>query len=377
MYFDKLKKRFDSNRKKDFVYILSTDEGKFSNIIEALSIYGIEAEVNLLTPSTVLETISSNNSAKTSFIVDGSEYSDSDVEEIAMLLRGRFPSVLVGDENTIDAVWRATELGYTDYSFYQAENNRLVTLVLKSFGYIRSRASMIIGICNTTPDINLSYRFFDDLKKNKMMQSYSTLFINCDVANIYYDASLGIRANPQLVEHITKDSDELDSVSSRKLISTFDDHFDYASFNLMTDEAKAKDSELLIKGIDNFVDSVSDIYGFIFINIPYYLLTSENSIKMLSNSDIRVLLTNAQIESIYNVNFLKKRILFKAANKNKDRLICIRQPLTFSAFRITDGEIKSKLGISVDYSTNLMEGKKGIFGWRNKSDDNVIDHVFG
>lgn len=140
------------------------------------------------------------------------------------------------------------------------------------------------------------------------------MFINCDLANIYYDADLGVRANKQALQHITRDGEELDSLSSRKLINAFDEHFDYISFNLLMDDISMSDSDALVKGIDNFIDSVSDIYGFIFINVPYYLMTSSAGMNLLDNSDIRVLLTNGQIESIYNLNFyVTKYLLSKKA----------------------------------------------------------------
>ncbi|TQI78171.1 hypothetical protein FHU10_1833 [Serratia fonticola] len=378
MYLNKLKKRFDSPKKRDRVYIFSSNKEKFSTVVEAFTVYGISTEVSLVTPAEALDIINEKSSGKTWFLVDSASYKETDIAEFAMMLRGRFQSVLVGEVNSLDAAWHAKELGYSEYFLAQADTRHLINSVLKGGGYIRSRTSRIIGLCNTSADINISYRVFEDLKKSQLMRSYSALFINCDIANIYYDAALGVRANSQIIEHITKDNDELDSVSSRKLISAFDEHFDYVSFNLAMENIKIKDTEQLIKGIDSFIDSVSDIYGFIFINVPYYMLTSPSGVNLLNNSDVRVLFTNGQIESIYNLNFLKSQIAFKKAenSKNTDKLICIRDPNEFSVFRITDLEIKSKLGIKVDYSTSLQKRKSIFDGLKKSVSDNVIDIIF-
>ncbi|MGN8010291.1 hypothetical protein [Enterobacter sp. 22325] len=378
MYLDKLKKRFDVAKKKDLVFIFSNHSDKFDALIEAFTVYGINAETNFPRPAEALKIINEQYSPKTWFVIDGTCYSPEDINEFSMILRGRFQSVLLGESNTLDAVWEAKEQGYSEYFPLETDSRHLINTVLKGGGYIRSRNARVIGVCNTTPDVSISYRVFDDLRNSQLMRAYSTLFINCDIANIYYDAVLGVRANQQIIEHITKDNGEFDSVSSRKLISKFDEHFDYVSFNLVMDNSKDINFESFIKGIDDFIDSISDVYGFIFINLPYYMLSSLHGSDLLNNSDVRVLLTNGQIESIYNLNYLKNRIGFKKDDnsKNNDKLICIREVSEFSAFQITDSEIKSKLSVKIDYSTK--SGKKintfNIF--KKNTSDNVIDIIF-
>ena len=380
MNFDKFKKRFAPAKKKDLVIYFSSTNKQTPELEEALRVYGIGLEYHTATPKDTIAIIEDwvLTSSRLWFIVDGTSYSSSDIEEFAMILRGRYPAVLLGDNNSLDASWSAEEQGYAAYFINNVDLSRLTKTILKGFGYVRSRTSMTIAICNTTPDINLSYYAFRDLKKKKTLKSYSTLFINCDLANIYYDADLGVRANKQALQHITRDGEELDSLSSRKLINAFDEHFDYISFNLLMDDIYMSDSDALVKGIDNFIDSVSDIYGFIFINVPYYLLTSSAGMNLLDNSDIRVLLTNGQIESIYNLNFLRNKISFKQESngKGKDKLFCLRQPLHHAGLRITDNDIHSKLGVKVDFSTTM--GREESFFSRFKKDNtiNIIDSIF-
>ncbi|MFP2428854.1 hypothetical protein [Enterobacter ludwigii] len=378
MYLKKLKKRFDVAKKRDLVFIFSKHTDKFDALIEAFTVYGINAEITFPGPTDALKIINEQSSPKTWFLIDGTCYTEEDINEFSMMLRGRFQSVLLGESNTLDAVWEAKEKGYSDYFLLAADTRHLINTVLKGGGYIRSRTSRIIGVCNTTPDVSISYRAFDDLKNSQLMRAYSSLFINCDIANIYYDAVLGVRANQQIIEHITKDNGELDSVSSRKLISKFDEHFDYVSFNLLMNNTRDIDFELFIKGIDDFIDSVSDVYGFIFINIPYYMLSSSHGGDLLNNSDVRVLLTNGQIESIYNLNYLKGRIGFKKDDNSKknDKLICIRESNEFSAFQITDNEINSKLGVKVDYSTTSGKKIKALNIFKKNTSDNIIDIIF-
>lgn len=378
MYLEKLKKRFEAAKKRDLVFIFSKYTEKFVPLVEAFTVYGINTEIHYPEPTEGLKIINEQTSSKTWFLIDKTCYKEEDINEFSMMLRGRFQSILMGDSNTLDAVWEAKELGYSEYFLLDGDSRHLINTVLKGGGYIRSRTSRIIGVCNTTPDVSISYRAFNDLRNSQLMRAYSSLFINCDIANIYYDAVLGVRANQQIIEHVTKDNEVLDSVSSRKLISKFDDHFDYASFNLVMNDAKDIDFERLIKGIDDFIDSVSDVYGFIFINLPYYMLSSSHGSDLLNNSDVRVLLTNGQIESIYNLNYLKNRIGFKKDDnsKNNDKLICIRESNEFSAFQITDSEIKSKLGVDVDYSTKSGKKKTPLKLLKKNTADNIIDIIF-
>ncbi|MCE3116613.1 hypothetical protein LXD80_12495 [Enterobacter sp. ASE] len=378
MYFEQLKKRFDVAKKKDQVYIFSKHEDNFKKVVEAFTVYGINTEITYVTPTDALKIINEQTSTKTWFLIDSTCYKKEEINQFAMMLRGRFQSMLLGEVNTLDALWSAKEQGYSEYFILHADSAHLINAVLKGAGYIRSRTSRIIGICNTTPDISISYKTFHDLKNSQLMRAYSSLYINCDIANIYYDSVLGVRANQQIISHITRDNEELDAISSRKLISKFDDHFDYVSFNLVMHDSEVKDFEEIIKGIDVFIDSVSDVYGFIFINIPYYLLSSVNGVNMINNSDVRVLLTNGQIESVYNLNFLKNQIGFKkdGNSKTSDKLICIRGVDDFSAFRITDAEIKSKLGIKIDYSTKLSQKRSFLGAFTKKASDNIIDIIF-
>lgn len=380
MDFNKFKKRFTPAKKKDLVLSYSACNRKNQDLEEALHVYGIGLEYHNTTPKDMIAVIenSVSVSARLWFIIDGTSYSDIDIEEFAMILRGRYPAVLIGNDNSLDASWVAEEKGYTAYFTDNGDLSRLTKIILKGFGYVRSRASMIIAMCNTTPDINLSYYAFKDLKTNTTLKSYSTLFINCDFANIYYDAELGVRANKQALQHITRDGEELDSISSRKLINTFDEHFDYISFNLLMDDVTLNDTDSLVKGIDNFIDSISDIYGFIFVNIPYYLMTSASGINILDNSDIRVLLTNGQIESIYNLNFISDKISFKQKNsgKHRDKLFCLRQHVQQKGFRITDQDINNKLGIKVDYSTIMGKEETFLSKFKKSKTKNIIDAIF-
>lgn len=380
MSFDKFKKRFSPVKKKDLVIYFSANNVKNVDLEEALQVYGIGVEYNATGPKDMMNIIEDSiaESARLWFIIDGTSYSESHIEEFSMILRGRYPAILIGDDNSLDASWRAEEQGYTAYFINNGELSRLTKTILKGFGYARSRASMTIAMCNTTPDINLSYHAFNDLKNNNTLKSYSTLFINCDMTNIYYDADLGVRANPQAILHITREGEELDSLSSKKFINTFDDHFDYISFNLLMDDINMSDVDSLVKGIDNFIDSVSDVYGFIIINVPYYLLSSAAGMNLLDNADIRVLLTNGHIESIYNLNFVRNKIAFKqeSSGKGKDKLFCLRPPLQNAGLRITDQDIQSKLGMKVDYSCSL--GKVDTLFSKMKKDNtkNIIDEIF-
>ncbi|NUU69110.1 hypothetical protein HQN64_23880 [Enterobacteriaceae bacterium BIT-l23] len=377
MNLDKLKKRFGTARKRDLVIIMGNPGQQFSKVAEALHIYGIGVEYHQSAPADIIAIIESNISNRLWFIIEGSAYNDSAVAEFSMILRGRYPAVLTGSSNSLDASWKAEEQGYAAYFTEGGDVTRLTKVLLKGFGYIRTRASMIISLCNTTPDVNLSYHVFNNLKDSALLKSYSTLLINCDLANIYYDAELGVRANPQAVQHITRDGEELDAPSSHKLINKFNDHFDYISFNLLMDDIDVASTDSLVKGIDTFIDSVSGIYGFIFINLPYYLITSHSGLDLLANSDIRVLLTNSQIESIYNLNYLQERISFKKDNdgKSRDKLFCLRTPQQYSGLRITDGDIQSKLAMKVDFSGHLG-GNHRFIPWLKKSNANLIDEIF-
>lgn len=171
MNFDKFKKRFSPAKKKDLVIYFSSTNKQTSELEEALRVYGIGLEYHTATPKDTITIIEDwvSTSSRLWFIVDGTSYSSSDIEEFAMILRGRYPAVLLGDNNSLDASWNAEEQGYAAYFINNVDLPRLTKTILKGFGYVRSRTSMTIAICNTTPDINLSYYAFRDLKRIKRL----------------------------------------------------------------------------------------------------------------------------------------------------------------------------------------------------------------
>jgi len=379
MFIERLKRKNEAKKKRTRVVFLTKSESDFLAITDSLSLYDIDTTMKHIPISELLEYINSLATIKCYFIVDSQSYSDVDIAEIAMMLRGRYPSMLIGSEDSIQASWQAREKGFGNYFIRSSEARLLVLGIVEHFGYVRSRTSLIIGLCNTSPDIDINYRVFHDLRNSEMMKGYSTLFVNCDIANIFFDAALGIRANKNTVDHVLGYENELDTSSSLKLVTKIKDQFDYVSFNVMNEETQIENLDLFLKGIEQFVESLANSYGFIFINIPYYLLTLSNGISLLNESDIRVLMTNGQLESIYNLNYLKDKIAFKQDKneKRRDKLVSVRKPTDKLSIAITDEEIHAKLGVKVDFNSNInmLSGMLAAFN-KKKEGKNIIDNIF-
>lgn len=381
MFLEKIKRKNESEKKREKVFFLTKSPEDFSGIDESLSLYGLEVINNYIKANELLDKLNSMPASKSYFIIDAEDYSENEIAEIAMILRGRYPAILIGTEDSVAAICVAREGGFTNYFVRSSEPRYLVSEIVKYFGYTRSRTSLIIGICNTSPDAALGYKVFEDLRTSEIMKGYSALFLNCDINNIFYDAALGVKANRKATELALSQDTEVDTSSSIKLMTHISDQFDYLSFNVLAEGIKMSNSEYLIKRIEAVLDSVGNSYGFIFINLPYYLMMFPTAMKMLKNSDVRLLLTNGSIESVYNVNHIRNEISFKndIAVKKRDKLVAIRISESsngLDANNITDGEILNKLGLAVDYSTTKSPKKKVISFFRNKkSTENIIDII--
>jgi len=379
MFIERLKRKNEAKKKRAKVVFLTKSESDFLAITDSLSLYDIDTAMKSIPVAEFLEYINNLSAGKCYFIVDSKSYSDVDISEIAMMLRGRYPSMLIGSEDSIHASWEAREKGFSNYFIRSSEARLLVLGIVEHFGYVRSRTSLIIGLCNTSPDIDINYRVFHDLRNSDMMKGYSTLFVNCDIANIFFDAALGVRANKNTVDHVLGYENELDTSSSLKLVTKIKGQFDYVSFNVMNEETHIENLDLFLKGIEQFVESLANSYGFIFINIPYYLLTLSNGIDLLNGSDIRVLMTNGQLESVYNLSYLKDKISFKQDKneKRRDKLVSVRKQTDRLSVAITDEEIYSKLGVKVDFNSNtkFFSGILAAFN-KKKEGKNIIDSIF-
>lgn len=381
MFLDKIKRKNESEKKRERVFFLTKKPEDFSAIDESLSLYGLEVINNHIKTNELLDKLNSMPASKSYFIIDGEDYQESEIAEIAMILRGRYPAILIGTEDSVAAIFIAREGGFTNYFVRSSEPRYLVSEIVKYFGYTRSRTSLIIGICNTSPDAALGYKVFEDLRTSEIMKGYSALFINCDINNIFYDAALGVKANRKATELALSQDTEVDTSSSIKLMTHISEQFDYLSFNVLAEGIKMSNSEYLIKRIEAVLDSVGNSYGFIFINLPYYLMMFPTAMKMLKSSDVRLLLTNGSIESVYNVNHIRNEINFKndIASKKRDKLVAIRinEPFNgLNANNITDGEILNKLGLTVDHSTTKSPKKKILSFFQNiKSNENIIDII--
>ncbi|HIE0610666.1 TPA: hypothetical protein ACX369_002501 [Serratia marcescens] len=379
MFIEKLKRKNEAKKKKASVIVLTKTETDFLSLSEPLSLYDVDTMIKHIPAGDLLEFINNALTGKNYFVLDAQSYSETEIADIAMMLRGRYPSMLIGNEDSIQATWHARELGFSSYFTRTSEIRLLLLGIVEHFGYVRSRTSLVIGLCNTSPDIDINYRVFHDLCNSEMMKGYSMLFVNCDIANIFFDAALGVKANKNTVEHVLGYENELDTTSSLKLVMKIKDHFDYVSFNIANDEAHVDNVDAFLNGVEKFIESLANSYGFIFINIPYYFLTLHGGINLLNESDIRVLMTNGQIESIYNLNYLKNRIGFKQdkGEKRRDKLISIRKQAGKLATEITDKEIHTKLGIKVDFNNNanLLGGLLTAFN-RKKESKNIIDSIF-
>jgi hypothetical protein len=381
VFLDKIKRKSDGVKKREKVYFLTKTPSDFTRITESLSLYGVEVINNYLNVGELLDTVNDIPGSKTYFVIDGAAYSESETIEIAKILRGRYPAMLIGFEDSIGAVCTARDNGFSNYFVRNNEIKYLISEIVKYFGYERSRTSLVVGLCNTSPDAEVSYRTFNDLLSSKTMKGYSALFINCDISNIYYDATLGVKANEKATALALNIDSEIDTESSLKLISHIREQLDYLSFNVMADNVKMNDANYLLQRISNIVDSVSNAYGFIFLNLPYYLIAFPVALSMLKNSDIRVLMTNGRIESVYNINYLKNSISFKneRESKKRDKLISIRPTNTskvLSVNNITDSEIVQKLQIEIDYSSGskLPEKLASLFN-KSKESENIIDCI--
>lgn len=381
MFLDKMKRKTDSEKKRERVFFLTKTPDDFSHAEESLSLYGLDVISIAIKSGDLLDKLNSMPASKIYFIVDGQDYNEDEVAEIAMILRGRYPSILIGTEDSISAVCVARDSGFTNYFVRSNEARYLVSEIVKYFGYTRSRTSLTIGICNTSPDAALAYRVFNDLRTSEIMKGYSALFLNCDVTNIYYDAALGVKANRKATELALSQETEVDTASSIKLMSNISDRFDYLSFNILTEGVRMNDSNYLVARIEAILDSVGNSYGFIFINLPYYLMMYPVALKMFKDSDVRVLLTNGSIESVYNVNHIKREVSFKSdkGSKRRDKLVAIRMHESakgLDANNITDSEIMNKLAVTVDYSTTKGPKEKAMSLFKKKKEtENIIDII--
>lgn len=381
MFLDKIKRKNDVEKKREKVFFLTKKPEDFSSIDESLSLYGLDVNNNFIKSTDLLDKLNSMPSSKSYFIVDGHYYEESEIAEIAMILRGRYPAILIGKEDSVAAMCVARDIGYTNYFIRDNEPRYLVSEIVKYFGYTRSRTSLIIGICNTSPDAGLGYKVFEDLRTSEIMKGYSALYLNCDVANIYYDAALGVKANRKATELALSQENEVDTASSIKLMTRISEQFDYLSFNVLAEGIKMNNADYLVKRIEAVLDSVGNSYGFIFINLPYYLMMFPTALKILRDSDVRVMLTNGSIESVYNLNHIKNEIHFKndKGSKKRDKLVAIRMNQSVNgldANNITDSEILNKLLLSVDYSTTKSPQKKIIDFIKNKKEtENIIDII--
>jgi len=381
VFLDKIKKKNDGLKKREKVFFLTKSPADFTQITESLSLYGVDVIVQYIGTRELLDTVNSIPGAKTYFIIDSIAYSESDIVEIAMVLRGRYPAMLIGLEDSIGAIYTAKDNGFSNYFVRTNEAKYVISEIVKYFGYERSRTSLVVALCNTSPDAEVSYRVFNDLLDSDIMKGYSALFINCDISNIYYDARLGVKANEKATALALNIESEIDTDSSLKLNSNIRENLDYLSFNVMSDNIRMNDANYLLQRISNIVDSVSNAYGFIFINLPYYLIGFPLALNMLKDSDIRVLLTNGRIESVYNINYIKKNIAFKnnLGNKKRDKLVAIRTNTTnkmLSVNNITDSEITQKLGVEVDYSSSESYQSKITRLFNNKKQGaNIIDSL--
>lgn len=381
MFLDKIKRKNDVEKKREKVFFLTKNPDDFSSVDESLSLYGLDVNAAFIKAAELLDKLNSMPSSKSYFIIDGKDYGESEIAEIAMILRGRYPAILIGTEDSVAAMCVARDIGYNNYFTRNNEPRYLVSEIVKYFGYTRSRTSLIIGICNTSPDAALGYKVFDDLRTSEIMKGYSALFLNCDVANIYYDAALGVKANRKAAELALSQETEVDTASSIKLMTRISERFDYLSFNVLAEGIKMTNADFLVKRIEAVLDSVANSYGFIFINFPYYLMMFPTAIKMLKDSDVRVILTNGSIESIYNLNHIKNEIHFKhdKGSKKRDKLVSIRINQSINgldANNITDSEILSKLSLNVDYSTTKSPQKKIMEYFKKKKEtENIIDII--
>jgi len=381
MFLDKIKRKNDSDKKREKVFFLTKSPQDFSHINESLSLYGLDVVNQYIKINDLLDTLNSMPASKSYFVIDGADYDENETSEISMILRGRFPSILIGVEDSISAICIARDNGFSNYFVRDNEPRYLVSEIVKYFGYTRSRTSLTIGICNTSPDSAVGYKVFSDLRTSEIMKGYSALFLNCDIANIYYDAALGVKANRKATELALNQENEVDTASSLKLMTQISERFDYLSFNIMAEGIRMSDPNFLMKRIEAILESVGNSYGFIFINLPYYLMGFPTALNMLKDADVRVMLTNGSIESVYNVNHIKREISFKneKGSKKRDKLVAIRineSTNGLNAYNITDSEIMSKLSTVIDYSTTKSAKKKIINYFQKKTiTENIIDII--
>lgn len=377
MFIDKLKRKAGT-KKREQVIILTRRPEAFNELIEILSLYTLDCSAVYHSISEITAIADTGIKGQIFFIVDASAYSENDTVEISMTTRGRFQSMLIGEDDSIQAACIAKESGFASYFTLASEVRFIAVQIVSYFGHTRSRTSLVVGVCNTSADVEISYRVFHDLHDSRMMGSYSTLFVNCDIANVYFDAVLGVKANKQALESIMNIENEIDTRLALKLVSKIDSNFDYISFNAISEDHRANNIDAIFAGLERYIDAVANNYGFIFINIPYYALTLSNGIQLLNSSDVRLLLTDGKIESIYNIHVLKERIGFKQtkSDKKRDKLFSIRRQNETNKFTITDAEINAKLGVKVDGST-LLGNKSGFLSRfrNNDNSDNIIQQV--
>lgn len=379
MFINKFKRKNEQDRKRERVIFMTTEAEDFSALVNPLSLYGLEVIVEYIKKEELTDFITQRLTGKSYFVIDGLAYQDEELTEISMILRGRAPSVLIGAEDSIEASCRAKDAGFTSYFIRNSEPKYIISEIVKHFGYQRSRTSMVIGLCNASADADISYRVFSDLRTSRLVEDYSTLFINCDVTNIYYDAALGIKSNKKTTELALAYENEVDVASALKLVNHVNNNFGYISFNTLGGEEIPQRLDVLMQGIEAVIDALSNSFGFIFINIPYYFLTIKGGMDILGGCDIRAVLINGQIESLYNFNFIRERSVFEIKNstKNSDKLIAVRRCSSQQGSNITNSDIKNKFGIDANLSVQLNDEQRFFSLLRNskKEQVNIIDEI--
>jgi len=170
MFIEKLKRKNEAKKKKASVIVLTKTETDFLSLSEPLSLYDVDTMIKHIPAGDLLEFINNALTGKNYFVLDAQSYSETEIADIAMMLRGRYPSMLIGNEDSIQATWQARELGFSSYFTRTSEIRLLLLGIVEHFGYVRSRTSLVIVLCNTSPDIDINYRVFHDLCNSEMMK---------------------------------------------------------------------------------------------------------------------------------------------------------------------------------------------------------------
>ncbi|MBH2970715.1 hypothetical protein JZM41_21690 [Serratia marcescens] len=156
MFIEKLKRKNEAKKKKASVIVLTKTETDFLSLSEPLSLYDVDTMIKHIPAGDLLEFINNALTGKNYFVLDAQSYSETEIADIAMMLRGRYPSMLIGNEDSIQATWQARELGFSSYFTRTSEIRLLLLGIVEHFGYVRSRTSLVIGLCNTSPDIDIN-----------------------------------------------------------------------------------------------------------------------------------------------------------------------------------------------------------------------------